>query len=400
MKLKRLLRALVGTLLIGLIALALVRVVCLRVFTVVTGSMEPTIHGAVDEGDGFPGERVLVAFGPLFDPDELERFDLVVFQREGQGAPLCKRLIGLPGDRLQLVGGDLLVNGAVLPAGVPRPAWIDVFDQARDAVEEHFHYARTGDSPWQVGAEVLSLSAEDIARGAERGMMLFQRELTDTVRLGDGALDAGVLQVNDARLELEFFVEPDAYERGGQLRFRLVEGGDRFEAVLEFGADGAELSLERQPGGEVLARVPIANAAGRWWRLGFENRDDHLALELADVRGEGVPLTVTATYAGNRPFQGLLPDGLSSIAPRVAFGGTGVRARFRGVRVFRDLYWTATGDWGGRPQIELGPGEYFAVGDNSANSLDSRHWGPLREEELIGRPIWIVGPADSRRPLE
>jgi len=400
LKLKRLLRALVGTLLIGLIVLALVRVVCLRVFTVVTGSMEPTIHGTAGGEEGFGGEHVLVAFGPLFDPSALERFDLVVFQREGQGAPLCKRLVGLPGDRLQLAGGDLLLNGMVLPAGVARPPWVDVFDQASDAVEEHFHYARTADSPWRVDDGELMLSAEDVARGAELGMMLFQRELTDTVRLGDGALDAGVLQVNDARLELEFFVEPGANERGGQLRFRLVEDGDRFEVVLELGADGAELSLQRQPGDEVLARVPVANVAGGWWRLGFENRDDHLALELADVRGERMPLTVTASYSGNRAFQGLLPDGLSSIAPRVAFGGSGVQARFRNVSVFRDLYWTATGEWGARPLIELGPGEYFAIGDNSANSLDSRHWGPLREEELIGRPVWIVGPADSRRPLE
>ena len=35
---------------------------------------------------------------------------------------------------------------------------------------------------------------------------------------------------------------------------------------------------------------------------------------------------------------------------------------------------------------------YFALGDNSYFSFDSRYWGPVPEENLVGRGLWVYWP--------
>ena len=39
---------------------------------------------------------------------------------------------------------------------------------------------------------------------------------------------------------------------------------------------------------------------------------------------------------------------------------------------------------------------YFALGDNSYNSTDSRYFGPVRKRSLIGKPFIISYPFTSR----
>jgi signal peptidase I len=42
--------------------------------------------------------------------------------------------------------------------------------------------------------------------------------------------------------------------------------------------------------------------------------------------------------------------------------------------------------------ISLGPDDYFLLGDNSTASTDSRHFGPVKASELIGRPLAVLWP--------
>jgi len=40
-------------------------------------------------------------------------------------------------------------------------------------------------------------------------------------------------------------------------------------------------------------------------------------------------------------------------------------------------------------QWQLGPKEYFLLGDNSSVSLDSRRWGPVPAHLLLGKPLSV-----------
>lgn len=57
-------------------------------------------------------------------------------------------------------------------------------------------------------------------------------------------------------------------------------------------------------------------------------------------------------------------------------------------------------------EFTLPDGFCFALGDNTANSLDSRYWGPLPVKNIIGRALFVfwpisrrLGPVDRRDPL-
>ncbi|MFU7516492.1 signal peptidase I [Clostridium sp. HCS.1] len=68
-----------------------------------TGSMIPTLN---------VGDRLFVT--RVYNLDKLERGDIVVFYSEELQEDLIKRLIGLPGDKVEIKNGIVSVNGEVL----------------------------------------------------------------------------------------------------------------------------------------------------------------------------------------------------------------------------------------------------------------------------------------------
>ncbi len=58
--------------------------------------------------------------------------------------------------------------------------------------------------------------------------------------------------------------------------------------------------------------------------------------------------------------------------------------------------YTNTGSLGAGETLTVAPHFYFAMGDNSPDSYDSRGWGSVPEKDVVGRPLFIYYPLTTR----
>jgi signal peptidase I len=50
-------------------------------------------------------------------------------------------------------------------------------------------------------------------------------------------------------------------------------------------------------------------------------------------------------------------------------------------------------------EIKLGKDEYVVMGDNRGNSVDSRAYGPINKESVLGRALFVYSPIKNFRLL-
>lgn len=112
------------TVAIGLAAAVLFQTVAFQPFTIPTASMEPGLlvgDYLVVSKSAYGWSRASLPFDPPLPDGRLferlpKRGDVVVFRRPSDPQETwIKRVIGLPGDRVEVVDGRVIVNGAALP---------------------------------------------------------------------------------------------------------------------------------------------------------------------------------------------------------------------------------------------------------------------------------------------
>lgn len=369
------LRISIWLLIVGAFVLLVVRTFFLGIYYVDSPSMEPTLHGSAKGGD-----CLLVAYG---DGVDLERYDLVVFMRDGESEPFVKRVMGLPGEEVALRSGDLWIDREITRPDFDQVDLIPIFDEEFSSLERDFRLGPL----WEPSDRGWRLDAQHVDRGANAGLMFMRLPLRDHYFGPDKKFVSGEDDVADAMIECLVEVETPGFV----VRLGLAEAWDTFEAaIITREGEGADLQLIRNTpsGREILVELPIEFPPGAR-ELRFANLNNTLFFWIDGA------LLIEIPYEGNS-FLVNDPTGRrqSNASDRVYLGGSAGVGVFHGIRVFRDVHYSPRGSFAQEDPLQLGPAEIFVLGDNSRQSVDGREWGPIDLENVVGRPIGIVWPRE------
>lgn len=390
-------------------------------YVVPSDSMQPTLYGAAVGGD-------VVFVDKLASAAALRRYDLAVFRAAGEQSELVKRVVAFGDDpsacRLELRDGDLWlgpdaqrlqratkepldcrdlrvpwlawpgpqpVDGWLGPAPASGQLLVPAFERAADARAACRDDARRalaaaigerGDPSG--GGWLLTLRAVDAGyldahggRGTE-GASILVDDVGADVLLACAGVDA-VLCGLDLRPDSWLFHwrpatgEVELWRNGVTVATRTLPASGA--------ATGADAAFRRLEYGFLDGRFFFA-VDGDEERLWIEpRRPEWLAAD---------PGPSAWTLPKNRLYLGVVAAGPAPLAR---------------LQVFHDVHWY-------RPQVEVGvdparfspvkevpPGHVYLLGDNAADSRDSRMFGPVPLTGFVGRPRFVLGPWPRRCAL-
>jgi signal peptidase I len=345
-----------------------------------------------DEPD-LAGDRVLVDKN-VFNVRRPRRWEMAVFRCPDPdpkefGKPYVKRVVGLPGEAVSIIAGDAFADDELLRKD------LDEVRETRVLVHDANFVPRPDGwrSHWDAGAGldggVLTLDGtEQAATLNYRHWNLDERreEPVKSWSSYDG-VPRSMRQMppaNDFSLECE--VEVVSAAPGASFSCRLFDGSDGLTAEVTAGPrDDARASLAHDDRGQLASSHGRGLESGRRHRFefAFVDRRATLAVDGRHVLSTDLP---PAALRGevSRPLR---------LAAR------NCRVVVRDLRLYRDTYYTRYGENGTVRRAALGPGEYFVLGDNSANSQDSRKWDPpgVPEADFVGKPFLVHQPLRTAR---
>lgn len=340
------------------------------------------------------------------------RWDLVVCRSAKGDGEIVRRVVGLPGETVEIIGGDIFINGSRVskPVNGFAELWIPVHDTRGVPAGDQPgpRWQPTGKpSHWREAAGHWVLSAAN----AEADPLLYSGRINDLFSYNDHpakwqpTLDEDAPPLGDVRIEcaLEQFsgggllgVERDF--RGRPVGATITAGGE-----VEIVASGSgEAATSEGPRLTARGTLPggLVPGASFW----FAVRDG-----VACVGHEGqvlasLPLGEASVEAAVQRIEGSRdPCRLQIIASRCS-------ATLGRIVIRRDVYYRSREEVPGAGAPGFGsphhpdkipPGCYFVLGDNALRcSDDSRFSGPIEPANFIGVVQGIVWPPERWREFK
>lgn len=387
----------------------------MALYVIPTGSMQPTLHGANDYGTG---DKVLVNKF-IYRFEEPQRWDVIVFDYpfksvicdrcqvdamrdfpmdEPEVVPLglqcqtpscqglsqdfsfmekeyIKRCVAVPGDELSLRDGDIALkkDGVWKPSVKTQVAqealWVPAFDSEEHlGMSTYFWKGQGSEQAWREGEPPVLKAGGDRLVFIDKEVLRGYGDKSRPEPRGHGIV---VPLVGDVALELE----PQAWPREGELELEISRNLTPHRLLVDFSKKTWSVNFKDQ-------RLATGALPAEASLLRFSRVDGHLQLLL----GEELQRWPIPDFK--------VGEMTKSIFPKLRYQGAAPFALER-LRVLRDIYYVNTGHEffrGSDQSYKVRAGEYFAMGDNSFFSFDSRDWGPVQSDKLIGKALVVLFP--------
>lgn len=327
----------------------------------------------------FPGQRLWVdRASPV--TNGLQRWQVVSLDEPEQvGQRAVKRIVGLPGERITIRDGNLYINDHIA-----RRTWREIRNMAilvhADAYRPH-REEDVGWSPWEVesSSQPLEIAEGLDARGTDVRWIRYRHRPTlpppapratqgwvqDTIAYNQ-SLQRPIHSVPDLLLTFRLQIETP-----GILLLEYVRDDRAWQVCWDIASRTVQI---RQPDHDaVQIRVQTVRLPKQ---VSFGSVDGELLLAIDDR----LQLRHEMTGPDRTPNNSEMP---------LAIGLEKISARITNLTVWRDIVYLhpdlTRSDW--PSGITLASDEYLVLGDNGAVSRDGRHWGAIREQQIVGR-VW------------
>lgn len=390
---------------VAILAAVLLKWFCLEAYQIPTSSMQPTLMGSTEAG---VYDRILVdkIQSTYRDP---QRWDITVFQYPLQkNQNYVKRLVGMPGDRLYIGGGNLYLveerDGKVTyqplrkPDDLQEAMWKNVYPLRADVrgdakILGAAWYASPARNFKELGNTI------DVELDGNRARLYFRDDADGGFvdRVWDGypvavaaelraktphqrpqeivpdARLAATVTIGDAATSVAFEIEVLRQGRESWVyAFTVADGKGRLAVRVKDKqtlAESPEFACELGTG----EAVPLAFARVDDVLIAYRDGDELQRFPVADFAiRDGCDLEGSDAATATR-----------AVVPQIVLRGKGT-AQLADLRLDRDQHYVRDA----APEvIEVPAGHYYMMGDNTLQSVDSRGWTAISIGVLDGKVV-------------